>query len=119
MGSLFVQISHDADAGTRAQRGFLVASAAAEAGHAVSVFLAGGAVELLTPEQLDRDAFGVPLRRHVTGLLDAGGTIFLSEAAMASRGFPLERLDVRPLVPASHTKIVELAFSHDRVLTYG
>ena len=119
MGKLFIAIAHEPAIGSQAQRGFLLASAAADMGHHVAVFLAGGAVGLLTDAELAADAFGAPLRSHVENLLQHGGEIYLSEGAMASRGHPLESIGVRPVTPAPHTKIVELAFACDRALTFG
>jgi predicted peroxiredoxin len=119
MGKLFIAIAHDSSMGAQAQRGFLLASGAADMGHQVKVFLAGGAVGLLTETELAADAFGVPLRSYVENVLDRYGEIYLSEGAMASRSRGLESIGVRPVTLAHHTKIIELAFECDRALTFG
>ena len=119
MGKLLITIAHEPAIGTQAQRGFLLASAAADLGHEVHVFLAGAAVGLLTDAELARDAFGSPLRRYVENLLASGGRIYLSEGAMASRGHPIDSIGVSPVTPAPHTTIIELAFECDRALVFG
>jgi sulfur relay (sulfurtransferase) DsrF/TusC family protein len=119
MGKLFIAIAHDPSAGKQAQRGFLIASAAVDVGHHVSVFLAGGAVALLTAPHLDADAFGVPLRQHLANLLAHDGEVYYNQAALSGRGFDRDAIGIQPVIPADHHKIVELAFSHDRALTFG
>lgn len=53
MGKLLVHITSGPEAPTRAALGLLVASAAVDEGHEVSVFLAGDAVQLLREAVLD------------------------------------------------------------------
>ena len=50
---ILVHVRHGPEHPTRAARAFLVARTAAEEGHGVSVFLAGGAVQLLRDTTLD------------------------------------------------------------------
>jgi uncharacterized protein len=47
MGTLLVHLTHGPEAPTRAALAFLVAKAAVEEGHDVSLFLAGDSVQLL------------------------------------------------------------------------
>jgi uncharacterized protein len=53
VASLLVNVTHGPEHPTRAALGFLVARAAADAGHDVSLFLAGDAVQLLREPVLD------------------------------------------------------------------
>ena len=52
MGKLLVHITHGPESPTRAALGLLVARAAIDEGHEVSVFLAGDAVQLVRPSVL-------------------------------------------------------------------
>ena len=53
MAKLLINLTHGPEAPTRAALGFLVGRAAVEAGHDVSFFLAGDAVQLLREPVLD------------------------------------------------------------------
>lgn len=115
---LFIQIAHDPSAGALAHRGFLIGAAAVRKGHEVSVFLAGGAVKLLTAEELDRmTAFGHALRSDVETIRDAGGAIFVSGEAAAARGLAPE--DLAGACFELPDKIVDLVDAADKTLTYG
>src|SRR5215212_4684439 len=116
MSSLLIQITHGPEAPTRAALGFLVARSAAEAGHEVSLFLAGDAVQLLREPVLDaRVGLGTGSLRESFDALAAGGARFyVSGMSSKARGFE----PAPPVEAAMPAKLVELAFEHDRVLTY-
>jgi uncharacterized protein len=120
MGSLLVHITHGPEAPTRAALGFLVAKAAVDEGHDVSLFLAGDAVQLLREDvQASLAGLGTgALADHVAGLVEAGVPIFCSGMSAKARGVVEEDLSATNATFAMPAKLVELTFAHDRVLTY-
>lgn len=119
MGSLLVHITHGPEAPTRAALGFLVARTALEEGHRVTMFLAGDAVQLLRAPVLDAlHGIGTGhLRDHVDALLSGGARIYASGMSSSARGLTRENLP--PSVElAPPTRLVELTFESERVLTY-
>jgi predicted peroxiredoxin len=120
MGSLLVHITHGPEAPTRAALGFLVARAAQQAGHEVSIFLAGDAVQLVRAgvrNSLSGLGTG-PLAETVPAVVDGGAQIFVSGMSAKARGLNEDELaDVKASF-ALPDKLVELTFACDRVLTY-
>jgi uncharacterized protein len=120
MGSLLVHITHGPEAPTRAALGFLVAKAAVDSGHDVSMFLAGDAAYLM------KDAVGDSLhgigtghlRESFDGVVTAGVPIFVSGMSSKSRGVSETDLEGKNASFAMPAKLVELTFAADRVLTY-
>jgi uncharacterized protein len=120
MSSLLVHITHGPESPTRAALGFLVAKAAVQAGHDVSVFLAGDAAQLIRPGVIDTlQGLGTgPLAETVPAVAEGGGTIYVSGMSAKARGVTegdLERTGAQFAMP---DKLVELTFGCDRVLTY-
>jgi predicted peroxiredoxin len=116
MAKLLVHLTHGPEDPTRAALAFLVARAALEAGHEVSLFLAADAVQLLREPVLDNlVGLGTGSLRESYDALRAGGArFFVSGMSSQARGFdPGENAE-----PAMPAKLVELAFEADRVLTY-
>ena len=116
MAKLLINITHGPEAPTRAALGFLVGRAAVEAGHDVSLFLAGDAVQLLREPVLDNLAgLGTgSLRESHDAIVAGGGTFYVSGMSSAVRGFePGDRAQ-----PAMPPRLVELAVEADTVLTY-
>ena len=116
MPSILVNITNGPEHPTRAALGFLVARAAAEDGHTVSVFLAGDAVQLLREPVLD-SLVGLgtgSLRESHDALRAAGARFYVSGMSSKARGFEPDGT-AEPALPA---KLVELALEADRVLTY-
>jgi uncharacterized protein len=116
--------AHGNDSGQRhawprapdARRGFLFAQAAAEQGHAVSLFLAGDAVQLLREPVLD-SLVGLgtgSLRESYDGLVAAGARFYVSGMSSEARGFEPDGI-AEPALPG---RLVELTLEADRVLTY-
>ncbi len=120
MGSLLVHITSGPEAPTRAALGFLVARAAVQAGHDVSIFLAGDAVQLAREGVIGSlQGLGTgALAETVPAVVDGGASIFVSGMSGKARG--LSEDDLTPLRAqfAMPDKLVELTFGCDRVLTY-
>ena len=120
MGSLLVHITHGPESPTRAALGFLVARAAVQAGHEVSVFLAGDATQLIRSEVIDTlQGLGTgPLAETVPAVAGGGGSIYVSGMSAKARGVSEEDLQRTGAQFAMPDKLVELTFACDRVLTY-
>ena len=116
MAKLLINITYGPEHPTRAALGFLVGKAAIEAGHEVSLFLAGDAVQLLREPVLDNlVGLGTGSLRESYDALRAGGARFyVSGMSSKARGF--EPGDAAE--QAMPARLVELAFEADRVLTY-
>lgn len=123
MGRLLVHIATGPENPTRAALGLLVARTAAEAGHEVDLFIAGDGVGILRPETLELGV-GIgtgSMREHVDVLVARGARFYLSGLSSKARAISLESLgglgaSGATLAPPS--KLVELTFEADRVLTY-
>ena len=116
MATVLINITHGAEHPTRAAFGFLIGRAAAEAGHDVTMFLVGDAVQLLREPLLD-NVVGVgigSLREHHDALRSAGATFYASKMSSEARGLEFEGV-AEVGTPA---KLVELSLAADRVLTY-
>jgi uncharacterized protein len=116
MSKLLINLTHGPEAQTRAALGFLVGRAAVEAGHEVSLFLAGDAVQLLREPVLNglvRLGTG-SLRESYDAIAEAGGRFYVSGNSSKARGFePDGKAEA-----ALPSRLVELALESDRVLTY-
>jgi predicted peroxiredoxin len=85
---ILVHVTNGPEQSTRAALAFLVARTAIEQGHAVSIFLAGDAVQLLRDATLDAVA-GVgtgKLREHYDAIVKGGGRFYLSGMSSSARG---------------------------------
>jgi uncharacterized protein len=120
MAKILVNVTHGPEHPTRAALGFLVAKAAVEEGHDVSLFLAGDAVQLLRDAVLDSLAgLGTGSLRESYDALAAGGARFyLSGMSSKARGVEEPDLEGKPAELAMPNKLVQLAVESDRVLTY-
>jgi predicted peroxiredoxin len=120
MGSLLVHVTHGPEAPTRAALACLVAVAAVEAGHDVSMFFAGDAAYLLKDEVVDSvNGIGTgALADHIPKLAEAGVPIFVSRMSSKARGVLEADLAGKNASFAMPSKLVELTFNADRVLTY-
>ena len=120
MAKILVHITHGPEHPTRAALGFIVAKAAADGGHAVSVFLAGDAVQLLRDEVLE-NLVGLgtgSLRESYDAVVAAGGQFFASGMSSKARGLRESDIDGKPVEFAMPNELVELALEHDRMFTY-
>jgi len=120
MGKLLVHVTHGPEHPTRAALGFLVAKAALEEGHEVALFLAGDAVQLLRDAVLDSlSGLGTgSLRESYEAIVAGGGRFYLSGMSSQARGVTGADLEGKPAELAMPKVLVQLAFEHDRVLTY-
>jgi predicted peroxiredoxin len=116
MSRLLIHLTRGPEDPTRAALAFLVARAAIEAGHDVTMFLAADAVQLLRDPVLDAlVGLGTgALRESYDAVVNGGGRIFVSAMSSKTRGF--DPGDVAE--PATPARLVELALEADRVLTY-
>lgn len=116
MAKLLINITHGPEHPTRAALGFLVGRTAAEDGHEVTLFLAGDAVQLLREATLDAlVGLGTgSLRESYDAIVERGGRFYVSGMSSKARGF--DPGDAAEAAPPS--RLVELAFEADRVLTY-
>ena len=116
MAKILVHITRGPEDPTRAALGFLVARAASDAGHEVSLFLAADGVQLLREQVLD-SLVGLgtgSLRESYDALAQAGATFYVSGMSSKARGFEPDGV-AEAALPG---KLVELTLTHDRVLTY-
>ncbi len=116
MAKILVYITRGPEDPTRAALGFLVARSASEAGHDVSLFLAGDGVQLLREPVLE-SLVGLGtgrLRESYDALAAAGAKFYVSGMSSKARGFEPNGV----AEAAMPSKLVELALEHDRVLTY-
>jgi predicted peroxiredoxin len=120
VGRLLVHVTHGPEHSTRAALGFLVARAAIEEGHEVSLFLAGDAVQLLRDAVLDSlSGLGTgSLRESYEAIVAGGGRFYVSGMSSQARGVVPTDLEGKPAEMAMPKVLVQLAFEHDRVLTY-
>lgn len=116
MAKILVNVTNGPEHPTRAALAFLVARAAQDAGHQVSLFLAGDAVQLLRPPVLDSlVGLGTGSLRESYDALQAGGAQwYVSGMSSKARGFEPDGV----AQPAMPEKLVELSLDADRVLTY-
>jgi predicted peroxiredoxin len=116
MSKLLINITHGPESPTRAALAFLVARAAVDEGHEVSLFLAGDAVQLLREPTLD-SLVGLgtgSLRESHDAIVAGGGRFYVSGMSSQARGFEPNGA----AEPALPKRLVELALEADRVLTY-
>ena len=120
MGSLLIHITCGPEAPTRAALGLLVARSALGAGHQVSVFLAGDGVQLIRDAVLDSlSGLGTgSLRESFDAVVAGGGRFYVSGMSSKARGVTPADLEGKPAEMALPDRLVELAFSADRSLSY-
>ena len=120
MSKILVHLTHGPEAPTRAALAFLVARAALDEGHTVSLFLAGDAVQLLREAVLDNlTGLGTgKLREHYDAIVAGGGRFFLSGLSAKARGVTEADLSGKPAEFAMPNVLVRLSLEHDRMFTY-
>lgn len=120
MARILVHVTHGPEHPTRAALGFLVAKAATEEGHEVSMFLAGDAVQLLRDSVLDSlNGLGTgSLRESYEAVVASGARIYASGMSSKARGLAEGDIEGKPVELATPNVLVRLAVEHDRVLTY-
>ncbi len=120
MGSLLVHVTHGPEAPTRAALAFLVAKAAIDEGHEVTMFLAGDSVQLLRAAVLDTlTGLGTgSLRESFDAVVAGGAKLCASGMSSKARGVGEADIDGKPVELAPPNRLVQLTFEADRVLTY-
>ena len=120
MATVLVHLTTGPENPTKAALGFLVAKAAIDEGHEVSMFLAGDAVQLLRESVLDSlTGLGTgSLRESYDAVAAAGTRIFASGMSSKARGLGEGDLEGKPVELAMPARLVQLALESDRVLTY-
>ena len=120
MGKLLVHITSGPEAPTRAALGLLVARAAMDEGHEVSIFLAGDAVQLIRDAVLDSlSGLGTgSLRESFDAIAGGGGRFYVSGMSSTARGVIEDDLAGKPAELAMPSRLVQLAFDADRTFTY-
>jgi uncharacterized protein len=120
MGSLLVHVTHGPEAPTRAALAVLVAKAAVDAGHDVSMFFAGDATNLLRDTTADAvhgigtGSFG----EHLRALGEADVPIYASGMSAKARGVDAAGFDGLKIDLAMPNVLVDLTMTSDQVLTY-
>lgn len=120
MAKILVHVTCGPEQPTRAALAFLVASAAIESGHEVTLFLAGDAVQLMRRSVLDH-LLGLgtgALGEHHQKILARGGRFVLSAASCKARGVEEADTSGASWEPGSPQVLVQLALEHDRVICY-
>ena len=117
---LLVHITVGPENPTRAVLGFLVAKTALDEGHAVTIFLAGDAVQLLRDDVLD-NLVGLgtgKLREHYEAIVTRGGKFYLSGMSSKTRGINTNDLKDKPAELAMPDVLVRLSVESDRMFVY-
>lgn len=120
VSSLLVHVTYGPEAPTRAALAALVAKAAADAGHDVTLFFAGDATHLLrqtTAEAvhgIGTGDFGANLR----ALAQSGVPIYASAMSSKARGVDASAVGTVAVEFSMPSTLVELIMASDRVLTY-
>ena len=120
MSKILVHVTCGPESPTKAALGFLVAKAAVEEGHEVSMFLAGDGVQLLRDAVLDSlNGLGTgSLRESYDAVVASGARLYASGMSSKARGVEEADLAGKPVEFAMPNRLVELALEADRVITY-
>jgi uncharacterized protein len=120
MPKILVHLTQGPEHPTQAALAFLVAKAAMEEGHAVTLFLAGDAVQLLRDEVLDNlSGLGTgKLRESYDAVVAGGAQIYVSGMSAKARGLSAADIDGKPAQFAMPNVLVKLALENDRMFTY-
>jgi predicted peroxiredoxin len=120
MATVLVHVTCGPESPTKAALAFLVARAAIDEGHDVTMFLAGDGVQLLRDSVLDSlTGLGTgSLRESYDAVVGAGTTIYASGMSSKARGVGEPDLEGKPVELAMPSRLVQLAVEADRILTY-
>jgi uncharacterized protein len=120
MASLLVHLTVGTENPTKAALGFLVAKAAAESGHKVTLFLAGDGATLIRDGVLDNLAgLGTGrLRESFDGLVAKGARFYVSGMSAKARGMTDADLQGKSAEFAMPDKLVQLVLESDRTIVY-
>lgn len=120
MANILVHVTCGPENPTKAALGFLVAKAAVDEGHDVSMFLAGDGVQLVRDAVLDSlTGLGTgSLRESYDAVIASGAKLYASGMSSKARGVTESDLEGKPIELAMPSRLVQLAVESDRVLTY-
>ncbi len=120
MGSMLVQMTHGPDNPTPTAVGCLVALAACDEGHQVTLFFVGESVHFMKDQVMNStETPGLgSLSENVLDLVAKGVPILVSRASSSTRGVTEGDLGSKQARFATPKELVEQAFSADRVITY-
>jgi predicted peroxiredoxin len=120
MAKVLVHVTCGPESPTKAALAFLVAKAAVDEGHEVSMFLAGDGVQLLRDGVLDSlTGLGTgSLRESYDAVVGAGTRLYASGMSSKARGVAESDLEGKPVELAMPSRLVQLALDADRVLVY-
>lgn len=120
MAKVMVHVTNGPEHPTRAALGFLVAKAAVEDGHDVTVFLAGDAVAYVRP-QIRENATGIgtgKISEHFEAVKSGGARFFVSKMSCGARGISEDVVSEMGAEMASPNMLVALSLEHDRMFNY-
>ncbi len=120
MAKILVHVTSGPENPTRAALAFLVAKAAVDEGHEVSLFLAGDATQLLRDAVLD-SLVGLgtgSLRESYDAVVASGARIYASGMSSKARGVGEADFEGKPVEFAMPNRLVSLALENDAVITY-
>ena len=120
MATILIHVTSGPENPTRAALSFLVAKAAVDEGHEVSMFLAGDATQLLRDAVLD-SLVGLgtgSLRESYDAVVAGGAKLYASGMSSKARGVAEADLEEKPVEFAMPNRLVQLAVESDTVLTY-
>lgn len=117
---LLVHITAGPNDPTRAALGFNVAKAALDAGHSVTIFLAGDGVQLLRDGTISAlVGLGTgSLKELYDGFIAKGGKLYASGGSASARGLSAAELQGKPVELAGPPQLVQLIMQHDKAITY-
>ena len=120
MSKVLVHVTCGPENPTKAALGFLVAKAAVEEGHEVSMFLAGDGVQLLRDSVLDSlSGLGTgSLRESYDAVVASGARLYASGMSSKARGVGEGDLEGKPVELALPNRLVQLALEADSVISY-
>jgi len=117
---MLVHVTQGPENPTRAALAFLVAKTAIDEGDAVTLFLAGDAVQLMRDSVLDNlSGLGTGrLRDLFEAIVKGGGRFYLSGMSSTARGITGNDLKGKPAEFATPNVLLRLAKEHDRMFIY-
>lgn len=120
MAKILVHITRGPEDPSRAALGMLVAKAAVDEGHEVTLFLAADAVQLIRDAVLDSlNGLGTgSLRESYDAVVAGGGRLYLSGMSSKARGVTDADLAGKPAEFAMPARLVQLSLEADRMFTY-
>lgn len=120
MAKILVHVTCGPEQPTRAALAFFVARAAVDEGHAVALFLAGDAVQLMRDAVLDNlSSLGTgSLREHYDKLVAGGAKFYLSGGSSKARGLGDGDVAGKNCEMGSPAVLVKLVVEYDKVINY-